>query len=352
MLDATPLTVQHLLLGLAAFIATTISIIALRNISHPIWRVPGKTSVHFVGIIIAVVATTLAAIYTDDTALSAGLVIATIAAILFGRLDELFNLKPLTQLSAQIVIAVVAVTAGWTIPYVSNPVGDGLLYLNMQTIGPWLIPGSILAAIWLVAIMNSINWLDGSDGLAGSITVIAFGTLAAVSLLPSTQDPQTLALSLIGLGTVAAFLVWNLPKAKVYLGTVGTWYVGLFLGITAIAGGGKIVTTLLVLAIPIIDVALVVIQRLIKRQPIWQKDVVHHVHHHLKSQGLTEVQLVTLAVVVSIFLGTLALLLQTQQKIWAFLIAAAMLGGVISFLSFLQSQNKKHDRGATKSART
>lgn len=253
-------------------------------------------------VIIIVITLASFLVLLDDELLRAGVTLAAVLTLIIGTLDERHNLSPGVQLLGQALIVSTVVLTGWTIPYITNPLGPGIIYL------PTVI-GALLAALWLIILMNTINWLDGSDGLAGSVGVVAFITLIAISLLPTTYDTQTLFLALIGLGATAAFLVWNWPPAKVYLGTTGSWWLGLYLGLVAIAGQGKIATTVLVLALPLLDAIYVIIKRLLAGQPPWRGDTASHFHHRLRARGVSPRAICLIAAAVSAILGAGALLL-------------------------------------------
>ncbi|MBI4021844.1 MAG: DUF192 domain-containing protein [Candidatus Andersenbacteria bacterium] len=269
--------------------------------------------VHYVGVIVIAVMALLATLVVPDAGARAGLLAAALAIGIFGTLDERLNLSPLSQLLAQIGITLVVVLSGWLILYVTHPAGAGILYLTWVPLWGTFSLGALLVTVaWLVFIMNSVNWLDGSDGLAGSVAAVAFITLAAVSVLPASQHGQSLALALIGLGATAAFLLWNWPPARVYLGTSGSWWLGLYLGLAAIASG-KIVTTLIVLAWPAIDAISVIAQRALLLRPPWRGDAKSHLHHRLLVRGVKPSAVAMFAASLSAIAGATVLWLQTNQ---------------------------------------
>jgi UDP-GlcNAc:undecaprenyl-phosphate GlcNAc-1-phosphate transferase len=234
-------------------------------------------------------------------------------------------LSPRAQLFWQVVITSIVVLWGWRIAYISQPFSSGIIRLDTIALGPLVLPGSILTILWLLLLMNAINWLDGVDGLATAVSIIALMTLALLTLLPSIQDSRTLTIALLGSGAAIGFLIWNFPPARVFLGTSGSWFLGLYIGLVAILTGGKIVTTLLVLAIPVVDLFFVIIQRLLTGQPPWQGDKNNHLHHRLLNVGLSPRTIVIFASVLSLLLAYGALTLQTRQKIIALFVAVIML---------------------------
>lgn len=328
MFDFRLLTPAHLLFLIIPF---ALSHLLIRRLGGTFF-VPGRSGLKYAGAAVALSALLGSAWAIPNLSLVAGLIIATLLILIVGRADERSPLSAPAQLFWQLVICAILILFDWTIPYVSNPFGEGVFHLGGF---------SIFATLgWLLLMMNALNWLDGVDGLAASVATIGFITLAAISLLPSTQDPTTLALALIGAGSLLGFLFWNWPPASVYLGTSGSWFVGLFLGLTAMIGGGKIATTLLVLALPAIDVVLVIIQRLVHNRAPWQGDRSSHLHFRLQKAGLNDRFIVLSASVLSLLLGISAVLLPTPAKLLAILVLAGVLSGVILKLSI--SQTKKH----------
>jgi len=291
-------------------------------------RVRRRKSVYYGGGVLAVITALTAFFIIPDQRLGLGLLIAIGIIIWGGRLDESRRLSPWKQFAWQAAAVLAAVAFGWTITRVTNIFGPGVILL------PW---GSVLAAAWLLGIMNALNLLDGVDGAAGSVSVAAFATLALISLLPSTQDHATLLLSLNGLGVMLAFLIWNWSPARVYLGTVGSWFVGLYIGMVAIIGGGKIATTLLVLAIPLVDVILVIIQRLRDRRAPWQGDRERHVHFRLLKSGLSPRKISLLLGLMSLVSGLAGVLLQTKQKLLLFAFVA--LGMIVLVIGILYEKS-------------
>jgi UDP-GlcNAc:undecaprenyl-phosphate GlcNAc-1-phosphate transferase len=266
-----------------------------------------RHAIFFAGSIVVLVITGLAYQSLVAPQLARGLVLAAGLIVLIGWYDERWQLSPLLQFLGQVVIVAVVVASGWTISYVTSPLGHGLLYLMPAV-------GSMLAGVWLLSLMNAVNWFDGMDGLAGSISVVAFTGLAIISVLPTTADPQALQLALIGLGATLAFLVWNWSPARVYLGTTGSWFLGLFIGLVALYGQGKIAITILILAIPLVDAVFVIIRRIRIGQRPWQGDE-QHLHHRLKRYGLPDWSIAVLCVVASALLmaGGVAVLLRYQH---------------------------------------
>ena len=314
--DLSPLTVNHLSLLLACFIASFIWI--------------GRSRQRQKGVVYAGVPLVMSAIVASSFIIAEprqilGLAIAGLFIMLIGGLDERYELPPVVQFAGQVLIILTLILSGWTIPYVTNPFGSGVLYLN-STFTTVFLYAPLWTFAWLLLTINAVNWLDGLDGLASGVGLAGFAVLAAISVLPATQDAQTLGLALLNVGVLGGFYVWNVAPAKAYLGTTGSWYLGMMLGLTALIGGGKIATTLLVLAVPIFDAALVIITRLTMRQPPWQGDTTYHVHHRLQSAGLSAQTIAVALTLVSLLLGLPAVLFHTSRKLWLLTIIVGLIG--------------------------
>jgi UDP-GlcNAc:undecaprenyl-phosphate GlcNAc-1-phosphate transferase len=139
-------------------------------------------------------------------------------------------------------------------------------------------------------------------------------------------------LAAIGSGTLAGFIYWNWFPARVYLGTTGSWFLGLYIGMVAMVGGGKIATTLLVLAWPALDALCVIAQRLWQKKRPWQGDRHTHFHYRLAARGLTPPAIAIIAGTSSVVLGTIAIALHTYQKILALCIIALTMATTVAIV--------------------
>jgi UDP-GlcNAc:undecaprenyl-phosphate/decaprenyl-phosphate GlcNAc-1-phosphate transferase len=221
-------------------------------------------------------------------------------AILFvaGLLDDAFTLSPLAKLAAQFAAAGIVLAAGLSVEIVDN---DAL--------------GLAIGLVWLVGITNAFNLLDNMDGLAATLATIA---CAYYALDAVTQNPNRVALVVaLALGfACAGFLPFNLRRgqaASVFMGDSGSQVLGFALAALALSSSWKVAGTtlattllpLLVLAIPILDTALVTVRRLIEGRPVTQggRD---HASHRLVYYGLSERKAVALLAVVATALGATA----------------------------------------------
>lgn len=228
----------------------------------------------------------------------AGLVLGSAVVFGLGVYDDKWELGPLPQFIVQFLAAGVAIYSGITIVEIANPFG-GLIVLSTPIAVAFTL-------FWLMGMMNTVNWLDGLDGLAGGVTVIASVLLFAHSYRLGQYSIALLPLALAG--CVLGFLPFNFYPAKIFMGTSGALFLGFALGSLAIIGGAKMATALLVLGIPILDVAWQIINRArLGRSPFLGDR--GHLHHRLLDLGFSQRRVVLLFYALCACFGTLALIL-------------------------------------------
>ncbi len=234
------------------------------------------------------------------------LLLASVAPMIlvFGLLDDKYDLSSFLQLSFQIFIAIFIVAFGISITHITNPFG-GLFFLGTSS--------GLATVIWVVAIMNVINWVDGIDGLTTSIGIISCGTLLILSLLPKVNQPFSAILAGIVLILLLVFLPFVFPPAKIFIGTSGSMFLGFIIAVIAIISGGKIATAFLVLGIPILDAGRVILLRIRAKRSIFKADK-SHLHHRLLELGYSQRSIVLLLSFFTIILGILAVLAQSMGK--------------------------------------
>ena len=211
---------------------------------------------------------------------------------------------------AQFIASIVAIASLVIIERFNNPFTNQQVVLS--EIAPWVIVP--LSLFWLMGMMNTVNWLDGLDGLAAGIAAI-FSAVLFVAMVQdtATQDPQLsiAPLPLALLGATLGFLPYNFYPARVFMGSSGALTLGFALGCLGIIGGAKMATVLLVLAVPIIDVAWLIVSRLRHgRSPL--QGGRDHLHFRLLDLGLSQRQIVIGYYLISALFGALALLIEAR----------------------------------------
>lgn len=274
-----------------------------------------------------------------NPAMALGLLLATLVIMGVGLWDIRRPLMPGPQFAAQVVIAGLAVLLGGTvIRSVTNPLG-GLLRLDQWEVLGYALPGALLTLIWIMTLMNVMNFLDGLDGLAAGVGLLAFLAVGLVSLLPQVHDPPTAFLAFSAAAALLGFLFWNLPPAALYLGTVGSWFIGFLLAILAVQDASKVATVAVVGAVPLLDAVAVILGRLRRGQSPFRGDQTH-LHHRLERRGFSARAILFAYLLVSSLLGAGAVFLQTRLKVVVFLAVSVL----FAFLIILGSRVIKRPR--------
>ncbi len=209
----------------------------------------------------------------------AGLLLGSSLIAIFGVIDDIWDMNWLQSFLAQIATAAIAIAFQIFIEFFNNPL------TGAQT-DPWSPVVTVaLTMFWLVLMMNTVNLLDGSDGLAAGVALIASAILFLNSAV--RQEPPQTSVSLLPLalcGASLGFLLHNFYPARVYLGG-STWFLGFALGALSIIGGAKMATILLVMGLPLMDLGWQMVNRLVSGHNPFHGDR-GHLHFRLQDSGL------------------------------------------------------------------
>jgi UDP-GlcNAc:undecaprenyl-phosphate GlcNAc-1-phosphate transferase len=261
---------------------------------------------------------------TIDAGTLAALVVGGALAAAFGVLDDYFDLRARWQFAAQLVLALLAVGLGVTIEVVSNPLNPEMIRLD----GP-IAAG--FTVVWIIGMLNSINFIDGLDGLSSGVVLIAAATLGLISLTLASQLYVAILCFALA-GALLGFLRYNFHPATVFVGTSGVMFMGYTLAVLSIVGTAKIAVALLVLAVPIIDAFWIIVRRLAQGRSPFSPDR-GHLHHRLLDVGLSHRQTVLLIYAICVGLGGLSLLLSGAGQVYAFLGVFVLIGLALFALS-------------------
>lgn len=226
-----------------------------------------------------------------------GLALGVALVALVGLYDDWRELKPLSLFVMEFGVAALAIASGVVIWELPNPFGSPIVLPAAVAVG--------FTVFWIVGMMNTINFLDGVDGLVGGVTVIAGAVLFLHTFKLEQYSLALLPLALIG--ATLGVLVFNFPPARIFLGS-GAYVLGFALAVLSIIGGAKVATALLALAVPILDVAWQIIVRLRAGRSPFDADR-GHLHHRLYDWGISMRGLVALYYALTAGFGALALVL-------------------------------------------
>lgn len=239
-----------------------------------------------------------------------GLLLGAVIIAVMGALDDILSLNPWIKLAGQILAALVAIRCGIVFDAISNP---GFLKAGETIYIGWLsIP---LTVLWIVLCTNAVNLIDGLDGLAVGVSAISSASMMVVSLLVPFLGDNSVPLLLACLtGACVGFMPYNLNPAKIFMGDVGSQFLGFVLSCVSIMGMFKfhaIITflvPLMALAVPLFDTVFAIIRRVLRGQSPFQADR-GHIHHRLLALGMNQKQVVAILYGVSAVMGFFAVLI-------------------------------------------
>ena len=228
-----------------------------------------------------------------------GLLLGAAVATTVGLVDDFRGLKWWEKLAGQAAAAAIPTIFGVWVHRFTFPV------VGIHQLPEWI--GVPVTVLWIVAIMNMVNFLDGLDGLAAGVCAISAGTFSLIAL--SLAKPQPAIATAIVLGATLGFLRHNFYPARIFMGDSGALLLGFLLAAISVqsllktAAIASLFFPLLVLAVPILDTSFVVAKRLKHRQPIYVADRTH-LHHRFLNIGFSQRRAV---VYIYAWCGTLAL---------------------------------------------
>ena len=279
-----------------------------------------------------------------------GILLGGLVLTITGILDDIFDLNPTLRIGIGFLAAACVVAAGIGIPFLTNPFGESLIYLNQPQIPIYLfgklrtiwVLADLFALFWIVGLMNFVNWSKGLDGQLPGTVAIAAITIALLSQTFSADITQwtTGILALIIAGAYLGFLPWNFFPQKILPGYGAGSLAGYFLATLAILSTTKVGTLLVVLGIPIIDAVFVIIRRIAAgKSPIWGDT--RHLHHTLLKLGWSKQRVAVFYWVITAILGFIALRLNSQQKFYTIMILIIGFGIFLLWIKqFLASSNR------------
>ena len=263
-----------------------------------------------------------------DTA-KKGMLAGAVIIVILGVLDDKYSLPAIPKFLVQIIAALIAVLAGNRIEVLSNP--------NIFSANPLWELGWLsfpVTVIWIVAITNAVNLIDGLDGLACGVSTISSASMLVIALMvsdlldvPIELDVAIMMAALAG--ACMGFLPYNFNPAKIFMGDTGATFLGFIMATVSVEGMFKMynlisfVAPFLILGLPIFDVCFAVIRRLSRGESPMHPDR-GHVHHRLIDMGFSQKQAVGVLYVVSAILGLSAVVLTATNAVRAMVFLLTM----------------------------
>lgn len=268
--------------------------------------------------------------------------LAAFISLAIGVLDDKFDISPYIRFIVNIFCAVLVVAAGVNVDFITNPLG-GILYLNelrlpieFLGISMAITLSHVVAILWIVWVMNMLNWSKGVDGQMPGIVAISAIFIGILSMRFGVGDiltQTTTSLSFIISGAAIGFLIYNFHPAKIFPG-YGATAIYLLLAVVSILSSAKLATAILVMGVPLADGAFTIGRRILTgHSPFWHDK--KHLHHLLLSFGFGQRRIALFYWVISAIFGSLSLVLSSRGKIFAIIMLVIIVGGTLLFLNYL-----------------
>ncbi len=263
-----------------------------------------------------------ALIFVPMTTALRSMLLGAVVIVVLGIFDDIYALPAKFKFVVQIVAALIAVMGGNVISSLSNP--------NILSDNPYWHLGFLsipVTVLWIVAITNSVNLIDGLDGLACGVSTISSMTMLVIAL--SVADPEVALLMAALAGGCIGFLPYNLNPAKIFMGDTGSTFLGYILAVVSIQGLFKFYTIIsfvvpfLMLGLPIFDTCFAFFRRIAHGQSPMAPDR-SHIHHRLIDMGFSQKQAVAVLYIISAILGLTAVVLATSSALRAMILLIAL----------------------------
>lgn len=259
------------------------------------------------------------------------LALGGMAIVALGLADDVRGLRARWKLLGQVLVALGICLSGHALTTLSLP------FVGSLSLGVWL--GGLLTVLWIVGLINAFNLIDGIDGLAAGIALIGAATLVALSVI---QDNAFVALVGAAMcGSLLAYLRYNFPPARIFLGDTGSMFLGYALATIALMGTQKyeaavvLFTPMLALGLPIFETAVSILRRYMRGVPIFFGDG-RHTHDRLLSKGYSQprVVLTLYAAALSLAAATVLAAVIPENSAWV-LAPYALYAATLIYIAWL-----------------
>ena len=284
-----------------------------------------------------------------------GVISGATFAFLFGCLDDIFEITAKFKFLGQFVAALIVLSFGVTVTFIGNPFGGGLISFP-EILGYNLI-GAFITMFWIIGLTNAFNFIDGLDGLASGVGIIAISALY-FSAIQAGKINIAILLVILG-GTLLGFLRFNFNPAKIFMGDSGTMFVGFFLGSVTVLSAAKstaalaLLVPIVIMGVPIFDTAYAIWRRFINKKPLSVADK-EHIHHRLLRKGFSHKKAVLIIYAWTALLSGVGISLALTESgfvklvlLFVFVVVTFMLArytGLFDWFLKVESRKEEHER--------
>lgn len=268
------------------------------------------------------------------------ILIASFIVVLTGLLDVIKPLRAREKLVGQIVAACIIVFYG---KILLNDISAFGFYFDFG----WL--AYPITIIFIIALMNCINFIDGLDGLCAGISTIFFATIGVLAFIMHNIGSLEITIAFIMIGACLGFLIFNFNPAKIFMGEIGSMFLGFMIAVVCLLGFKAVTLTslvvpMLILAIPILDTLFAILRRIIHHKPIYEADK-QHLHHQLLNKKFSQRTTVFIIYAVSILFSLASVLYVLKDRklgIIIYIILVLLITWVILTTDILTDKAKIH----------
>lgn len=242
--------------------------------------------------------------------------------LIAGVIDDIKELSPRYKMLFQILAGIILIMGGVKVEFITNPFaqGSGIVYLN------WLsIP---ITLFWVVGITNTLNFIDGLDGLSAGVAMIS--SLSLMIVASRFGYTTVVILAALVAGACLGFLPFNFNPAKIFMGDTGAMFLGFMLAAISIEGVMKsvaaiaVIAPIIILGVPIFDTTFAIFRRLLNGKSVSTADK-GHLHHRLLNKGFSQKKSVLILYAMSAVFGIFAIIISRANNRQAIYLAGAML---------------------------
>jgi UDP-GlcNAc:undecaprenyl-phosphate/decaprenyl-phosphate GlcNAc-1-phosphate transferase len=275
---------------------------------------------------------------TTTVVFLAGLIMLIVGVIDDWQNSRSRDVSPYLRFLVNILAAVMVVGSGISIQFITNPFGGGLIHLDAMRLPIInILVSDFVSVLWLIWVMNMVNWSKGVDGQMPGIVAISAIVIGVLSLRLNPTGAGTLfmdaTLSFIVAGSALGFLFFNFYPAKIFPG-YGATSIYLLLGVVSILSSAKLATAVLVMGVPAVDAIFTIIRRVMNKRSPFKHDN-RHLHHNLLKLGYSQRQIALFYWLLSAILGVISLTLDAKSKVFALIMLTVITGGILIFLHFV-----------------
>ncbi len=279
------------------------------------------------------------------------ILISLLILVIGSTLDDIFNLSSKIQLGYQILAAAVIAFSVIDLSNISFFTND---FLNLASFSwsskllflpiSFVFPGDLILMIWILLCINSVKWVGGSPGLVESYSLVIFPLLFIIGI--RTLSLFSSSLGILITGSLISLLYFAFPPPKIMSGSSGKSVYGFLISILALISGVKFSTTVMLLALPIVDALYVIVYRYITYKPknpieLMRINDTSHLHHRLIKLNFSGKQILLIETSISLLIGSFAILSTGALRYFALIFGIAAVIAFIVYINYRASKKEK-----------